>query len=195
MRVLVSCEYSGRIRTAYRDHGIDAWSCDLLPCDDNSKFHIQGNVLDILKDGWDLMVAHPPCTHLAISGARWFKDKTVEQGEAIKFVLNLFYCPIPKVAIENPIGILGTCWLPPNQIVHPWMFGDFESKATCWWLKGLPPLKPVYLNPAECAKAKGFPEYLKPLTSVHDAGESPDRWKLRSKTFMGMAKAIATQWR
>lgn len=142
-RVLVACEYSGKVREAFRKLGFDAWSCDLLPADDNSPYHIQGDVLEILNDGWDLMIAHPPCTHLAVSGARWFKDKEAEQLEALEFVRTLLNAPINKIALENPISIISSRIRKPDQIIQPWMFGHGETKATCLWLKKLPKLTPT----------------------------------------------------
>jgi len=137
MRVLVACEFSGIVREAFRQKGHDAYSCDLIPTEIPGK-HIQGNVIDILQDGWDLMIAHPPCTYLAVSGARWWSQRKEEQEDAIAFVMLLAEAPIPKIAIENPIGRLSTIWRKPDQIIQPWQFGHGETKATCFWLKGLP---------------------------------------------------------
>lgn len=181
MRVLVACEYSGRVREAFRKLGHDAWSCDLLPSDDNSPYHIQGDVLLHLEDGWDLMIAHPPCTHLAVSGARWFKDKLVEQAEALAFVRQLLNAPIDKIALENPISIISSRIRKPDQIIQPWQFGHGETKATCLWLKNLPKLDPTNIVPGRENK-------------VHRMPPGPDRWKLRSTTFQGIADAMAAQW-
>ena len=137
MKVLVACEYSGRVRDAFKARGHDAWSCDLLPTDVEGQ-HIQGSVLDVLDQGWDLMIAHPPCTHLAVSGARWFKDKKQEQHEALCFVSALLNAPIDKIALENPISVISTKIRKPTQIIQPWQFGHGETKATCLWLKNLP---------------------------------------------------------
>jgi hypothetical protein len=182
LRVLIACEFSGRVRQAFRNKGHDAWSCDLLPAEDNSDFHIQGDVLTITAEGWDMMIAHPPCTHLAVSGARWWKDKKEEQAAAIKFVQDLMWSPsIPKIAIENPISKISTVIRKPDQIIQPWMFGHGETKATCLWLKGLPLLKPT--NVVEGREAK-----------VHRMPPGPNRWKERSRTYQGIANAMAEQW-
>lgn len=181
MRVLVACEYSGRVREAFRKLGHDAWSCDLLPSDDDSPYHIQGDVLDILGDGWDLMIAHPPCTHLAVSGARWFKDKQQEQLEALEFVRQLLEAPIPKIALENPVSIISSKIRKPDQIIQPWQFGHGETKATCLWLKNLPKLEPTDIVEGREGKVWKMPP-------------SKDRWKLRSETYQGIADAMAAQW-
>lgn len=180
MKVLVACEFSGIVREAFRARGHDAWSCDLL---DTEIFgpHIKGDVLAVLNEGWDLMIAHPPCTHLAVSGARWFKDKQKEQQEALKFVDRLYKAPIPRICIENPISILSNKLRKPDQIVQPWMFGHGETKATCLWLINLPKL--VSTNIVEGREAR-----------VHKAPPSPDRWKNRSRTYKGIAEAMADQW-
>lgn len=181
MKVLVACEYSGRVREAFRKKGHDVWSCDILPAEDNSKYHIQQDVRDILSDRWDMLIAHPPCTHLAVSGARWFKDKQEEQQEAIKFFLLLANFPIEKVCIENPISIMSTRYRKPDQVIQPWMFGHGETKATCLWLKGLPKLQPTNIVDGREAR-------------VHNMAPSPDRWKDRSRTYQGIADAMAKQW-
>ena len=181
MRILIACEYSGKVREAFRKLGHDAWSCDLLPADDNSIYHIQGDVLEQLDKGWDMMIAHPPCTHLAVSGARWFKDKVVEQAEALKFVRQLLNAPIERIALENPISIISSKIRKPDQIIQPWMFGHGETKATCLWLKNLPKLTPTNIVAGRENK-------------VWRMGPSPDRWKLRSTTFQGIADAMADQW-
>jgi len=180
MKVLVACEYSGKVRDAFKAKGHDAWSCDLLPTDVEGQ-HIQGDVLDILDQGWDLMIAHPPCTHLAVSGARWFKDKRKEQQEALDFVSALLNAPINKSALENPISIISTKIRKPDQIVQPWQHGHGETKATCLWLKGLPKLVPTDIVEGREAR-------------VHKMPPSKDRWKLRSETYSGIAKAMAEQW-
>ena len=182
MRVLVACEYSGRVREAFRAAGHDAWSCDLLPSEDDSPHHIQGDcLLVIARERWDLMVCHPPCTHLAVSGARWFKDKATEQQEAIAFFLALARAPIPRIAIENPVCIMSSAWRKPDQTIQPWMFGHGETKATCLWLKGLPHLVPTNIVPGR-----------EPV--VHRMPPGPDRWKNRSRTYQGIADAMAEQW-
>jgi hypothetical protein len=182
MRVLVACEFSGTVREAFRARGHDAWSCDLLPTERYRPGpHIQGDVLDVLDDGWDLMVAHPPCTHLAVSGARWFKEKQAEQAEALDFVRRLLEAPIPKIALENPISIISSRIRKPDQIIQPWMFGHGETKATCLWLKGLPLLIPTHVVQGRANR-------------VHRMPPSADRWKLRSLTYQGIAEAMADQW-
>jgi site-specific DNA-cytosine methylase len=180
MKVLIACEYSGVVRDAFIAQGHDAISCDLLPTDALGP-HYQGDVRDIIADGFDLMVAHPPCTHLAVSGARWFKDKQTEQAEALDFVRLLLSAPIAKIALENPISIISSRIRKPNQIIQPWQFGHGETKATCLWLKNLPCLAPT--NIVEGREAK-----------VHRMPPSPDRWKLRSTTYKGIAEAMAKQW-
>jgi site-specific DNA-cytosine methylase len=181
MRVLVACEFSGVVREAFRRKGHDAWSCDLLPAEDGSPFHIQDDCLEVLKDNWQLMIAHPPCTHLAVSGARWFKDKQKEQQEALDFVRLLLNAPIEKIALENPISIISSKIRKPDQIIQPWQFGHGETKATCLWLKNLPILKPTKIVDGRIAR-------------VHNLPPSPDRWKLRSITYQGIAHAMAEQW-
>ena len=180
MRVLVACEFSGIVREAFRARGHDAMSCDLLPTDIPG-LHYQGDVRDVLGDGWDLMIAHPPCTHLAVSGARWFKEKRVEQAEALDFVRRLLDAPVPKIALENPVSIISSRIRKPDQIIQPWQFGHGETKATCLWLKGLPLLQPT--NIVEGRENR-----------VHRMPPSADRWKLRSVTFSGIAAAMAAQW-
>ena len=179
-KVLVACEYSGRVRDAFIKQGCDAVSCDLLPTDQQGP-HYQGNVLDIIHDGWDLMVAHPPCTHLAVSGARWFHKKQKEQAEALDFVRILMEAPIKHIALENPISIISSKIRKPDQIIQPWMFGHGETKATCLWLKNLPNLEPT--NVVDGRENK-----------IHKMPPSPERWKLRSLTYQGVADAMAIQW-
>lgn len=180
MKILVACEYSGKVRDAFRDKGHDAWSCDLLPTDVEGQ-HIQGDVLDVIHQGWDMMIAHPPCTHLAVSGARWFHKKRKEQQEALDFVSALLDAPIERIALENPISVISTKIRKPDQIVQPWQHGHGETKATCLWLKGLPKLEPT--NVVSGRKPR-----------VHMMPPSKDRWKLRSETYSGIAKAMADQW-
>ena len=179
-KILIACEFSGIVREAFKRQGWDAWSCDLLPTEIPGQ-HIQGDVLKYLGDGWDLMVAHPPCTHLAVSGARWFKGKSAEQAEALLFVGKLLIAPIERIALENPISILSTKYRKPNQIIQPWQFGHPETKATCLWLKGLPKLIPTKIVKA----------------TKHSVWQEPpgeNRWKNRSRTFQGIAEAMAEQW-
>ncbi len=176
MRVLIACE--------------DALSCDLLPTDVPGP-HYQGDVRDILTDGWDLMIAHPPCTHLAVSGARWFKDKQVEQGEALDFVRELLAAPIPRIALENPVSIISSRIRKPDQIIQPYQFGHEATKTTCLWLKGLPPLVPTEIVGKG---ARHVTKSGKSLPEWYNLPPSADRWKIRSATFSGIAAAMATQW-
>ena len=180
MRVLIACEYSGTVRDAFRSFGHDAMSCDLLPTEVPGP-HYQGDVREVLDGGWELMIAHPPCTHLAVSGARWFNEKRVEQAEALAFVRMLMLAAIPRVCIENPVSIISSHIVPATQTIQPWMFGHGETKATCLWLKNLPPLEPT--NVVEGREQR-----------VHRMPPSPDRWKERSRTFKGIAQAMAQQW-
>ena len=180
MKVLVACEYSGAVRDAFISRGHDAMSCDLLPTEVPGP-HYRGDVREVLGDGWDLMVCHPPCTHLSVSGARWFKDKLPEQAEALEFVRLMFGANIPRIALENPVSIISSRVRKPDQIIQPWQFGHGETKATCLWLKGLPKLRPT--NVVEGREAR-----------VHKMPPGPDRWKERSRTFAGIAEAMADQW-
>jgi site-specific DNA-cytosine methylase len=185
LRVLIACEFSGIVRDAFAARGCDAWSCDLLLTESEQTLregkHIQGDVLAILGNGWDLMIAHPPCTHLAVSGARWFKDRKGEQLLAIDFVRALLDAPIKKIALENPIGVLSTHVRKPNQIIQPWQFGCGETKATCLWLQNLPLLKPTNIVVGREAR-------------IHKMSPSPDRGRERSRTYQGIADAMAEQW-
>ena len=182
MRVLVACEFSGTVRDAFIRQGHDAWSCDLLPSESPLGPHYRGNVLDLLQPGrWELVIAHPPCTHLAVSGARWFKDKQQEQAEALEFVRALLDAPVPRIALENPVSIISSRIRKPDQIVQPWQYGHGETKATCLWLKGLPKLEPT--NIVEGRKA-----------TVHRMPPGPNRWRERSRTYRGIAEAMAAQW-
>jgi site-specific DNA-cytosine methylase len=182
MRVLVACEYSGRVRDAFLRGGHDAVSCDLLPTEHPGP-HYQGDVFDIINDGWDLMIAHPPCTHLAVSGARHFAAKKASgvQDEALEFVRKLLDAPIKKIALENPISIISSRIRKPDQIIQPWQFGHGETKSTCLWLKNLSKLQPTNI-------VKGREE------RVHRMPPGPDRWKERSRTYLGIAAAMAEQW-
>jgi hypothetical protein len=180
MKVLVGCEFSGIVRDVFAAKGHDVWSCDLLPTERPGN-HIQGDVLAILNDGWDLAIFHPPCTHLAVSGARWFKDKLSEQAEALSFVWMLMDAPIPRIAIENPISIISSRIRKPDQIIQPWQFGHGETKATCLWLKGLPKLIPTNIVEGREGRVFRMPP-------------SPTRWKERSRTMQGIADAMADQW-
>lgn len=182
MRVLVACEYSGRVRDAFAARGHDAMSCDLLPTEVPGH-HYRGDVFDVIGDGWDLMVCHPPCTHLAVSGARHFaaKRESGVQQEALDFVRRLLAAPIPMIALENPVSIISTQVRKPDQVLQPWQFGHGEIKATCFWLKGLQPLRPTNVVAGREAR-------------VHRMPPSPDRWKERSRTYPGIAAAMAHQW-
>lgn len=182
MRVLIACEFSGRVRDAFIAKGHDAMSCDLLSSDMPGP-HCQGDVLNILDDGWDLMIAHPPCTDLAVSGARYFAKKKADgrQQRSIDFFMKLANANIPRIAIENPVGIMSTKWRKPDQIVQPWMFGHGETKATCLWLKNLPKLHPTDIVDGREQR-------------IHRLPPSIDRWKLRSVTYQGIADAMAEQW-
>lgn len=180
MKVLVACEFSGIVREAFRKRGHDAWSCDLLPTEISGQ-HYQQDVEGLLEMGWDMMIAHPPCTHLAVSGARWFKDKRKEQAEAIEFFMMLVEAPIHRICVENPIGIMSTKYRKPGQIIQPWQFGHGETKATCLWLKNLPLLKSTDI-------VKGREP------RVHHESPGINRWKNRSRTFQGIANAMAEQW-
>lgn len=182
MKVLIACEFSGVVRDAFLKRGHDAMSCDLLPTE-ISGLHYQGDVMDIINEKWDLMIAHPPCTHLAVSGARWFPEKIADgrQQAGIDFFMQMTKTNIPKVCIENPVCIMSTIWRKPDQIIQPWMFGHGETKSTCLWLKNLPLLQPT--NIVEGRENK-----------IHRMPPSKDRSKLRSKTFVGIAEAMANQW-
>ena len=213
MKVLVACEYSGIVRDAFINKGHEAISCDLLPSESNLGKHYKGDVKDILDDDWDLMIAHPPCTYLAVSGARWFyhpEDKHLPyeerrphplhpnrkqlQEEALDFIKLLMKAPIEKIAIENPVGVISTKIRKPEQIIQPYMFGHSESKKTCLWLKNLQPLQPTNIVEEEervvYASGRSMPRW------YADAYKLPpeERWKVRSATFPGIAKAMADQW-
>lgn len=185
IKILIGCEESQAVCIAFRELGFEAYSCDLLPCSGgHPEWHIQDDVLRHLKDGWDLMIAFPPCTDLAVSGARWFteKIKNGQQRRSIEFFLRLWeQDQIEKIAIENPIGIMSTWLRKPDQIIQPWMFGHGETKATCLWLKNLPKLVPTYIVDGREQR-------------VWKMAPSEERSKLRSKTFPGIAAAMATQW-
>lgn len=209
LRVLVACESSGKVRAAFRALGHDAWSCDLLPADDGSPFHIQndaryaanrpGMVAGLAQ--WDVLIGHPPCTYLTSAGLHWNKrrpERAAQTEEAIAFFLALVAAPIPFKAIENPIGCISTRYRKPDQIVQPWMFGADASKATCLWLEGLPTLVPtVALAGRMVTLANG--KTVERWSNQTDSGQnrlppSPDRWKLRSETYQGLADAMAEQW-
>lgn len=180
MKVLVGCEFSGTVRDAFIDRNHFAMSCDLLPSETPGP-HYQGDVLEVIDQGWDLAIFHPPCTHLAVSGARWWKDKKEEQKAALEFVRTLMAANIPRICIENPISKISTEIRKPDQIIQPWQFGHGETKATCLWLKGIKPLIPTNVVDGRDNR-------------IHRLPPSKDRWKLRSKTFTGIARAMAAQW-
>src|SRR5574343_402775 len=182
-RWLIGCEFSGVVREALRAVGVGAYSCDLLDAEDGSQFHIKADVLTVLNWGWDGAIFHPPCTRLTVAGARWFKGKEQEQAEAIAFAEALWNAPIPKIALENPIGVLSTrsSLGKPTQIIQPWQFGHGETKATCLWLKNLPKLVPTQIVDGR-------------VNRVHREPPGPDRWKNRSRTYPGIAAAMADQW-
>lgn len=181
-RVLVACEYSGTVRDAFTAMGWEAMSCDLLDSEKPGN-HYKGDIFDVLYKGWDLLIAHPPCTHLAVSGARHFAAKKASgvQDEALEFVYDLLHAPIKHIALENPISIISTRIRKPDQIIQPWQHGHGETKATCLWLKGLPLLVPTDVVDGREAR-------------IHKMAPSPDRWKERSRTFPGIANAMAKQW-
>lgn len=179
-RVLVACEFSGTVRDAFKKRGVFAMSCDLLPTEAPGT-HYQGDVFDIIENDWDLMIAHPPCTHLAISGAAHFHKKQKEQAEALDFVRRLLAAPIKHIALENPISIISSAIRKPDQIIQPWMFGHGEQKTTCLWLKNLPKLEPTNIVDGREQRIKNVPD-------------KKDRWKIRSKTYQGIADAMAEQW-
>jgi len=183
MAILIACEESGIVRRAFRELGYNAWSCDILPSSDNSEWHLQQDVIPLLDEKWSLIIAFPPCTHLSSSGARWFKEKRADgrQQQGIDFFMEFVNCKCPKVAIENPIGIMSTIYRKPDQIIQPWMFGHGETKATCLWLKGLPKLKSTNIVSGREQRIWKLPP-------------SKDRSKLRSKTYPSIAKALAEQY-
>lgn len=182
MNVLIACEYSGAVRDAFLKTGHDAMSCDLMSTDAPGP-HYQGDVRDVLDYPWDLMIAHPPCTHLSVSGARHFEAKRQDgrQQAAIAFFMMLAKADIPRIAIENPICIMSSVWRKPDQVIQPWQFGHGETKATALWLKCLPKLYPTNIVSGREAR-------------IHKMPPSADRWKLRSQTYAGIAEAMADQW-
>lgn len=179
-RILVACEFSGIVREAFRAKGHEAVSCDLIDSEIPGP-HLKLDVKEVLDFNWDMMIAFPPCTYLAVSGARWFKERPWQQVIALEFVNKLLNAKIPKIALENPIGVISTKIRKPDQIIHPWMFGHNEKKSTCLWLKNLPKLTPTKIIDER-------------LSFVHYASQSKNRWKERSRTFKGIAEAMANQW-
>jgi len=199
MRVLVGCEFSGVVRRAFRSVGHDAWSCDLLDSADGGE-HIVGDVRSVLNDGWDLAIFHPPCTDLAVSGARYFASKGDRQASALEFVRQLLAAPIPRVCLENPVSVISTKIRRPDQIIQPHQFGHPESKTTCLWLVGLPKLVPTaILEPTRWAVTPGGRRVARwdnqTLGGQNKLGPSDDRWKKRSETYLGIAQAMSQQWR
>lgn len=182
MNVLIACEFSGAVRDAFRARGHYAVSCDLMPAEAGGP-HYQGDVRDLIENwrGWDLLIAHPPCTHLAVSGARWFKDKADEQAKALDFVRYLLAAPIPRICIENPVSVISSRIRKPDQSIQPWQFGHGEVKRTCLWLKNLPKLRTTNIVSGREAR-------------VHRMPPGPDRWKERSRTLPGIADAMAEAW-
>lgn len=197
MKILVACEYSGSVRDEFLKLGFDAISCDLLKTESPGPHYI-GNVFDIINDGFDLMIAHPPCTHLAVSGARHFHKKQKEQAEALEFVRKLMHANIPHIAIENPVSIISSKIRKPDQIIQPWMFGDPFQKTTCLWLKNLPKLEPTKIVDKgrfhEWIDKKTGKKKRQAVWDMEAFKQGKNRGKLRSKTFQGIAKAMADQW-
>lgn len=201
MKILIACEFSGTVRDAFAKRGHDAWSCDLEPTDLPGQ-HYQGSVLDILNDGWDMMIAHPPCTYLTVTGNKWFKDeykdrfptRQQDRKDAIEFFMALANANINKIAIENPIGIMSSTWRKPNQIIQPWHYGHEATKSTCLWLKNLPLLQPTNIvSKGEFVTFKSGKRMTKWYAEA--ASLSPkERAKVRNKTFQGIADAMAEQW-
>ena len=184
MKILIGCEESQAVTIEMRKRGHEAYSCDILPCSGgHTEWHIQGDLLSILNDGWDMGIFFPPCTHLAVSGARWFPEKRKDgrQQQGIDFFMKLVNAPIPKIAIENPVGIMSNVYRKPDQIIQPWQHGHGETKSTCLWLKNLPLLIPTYIVDGREQR-------------IWKMAPGPDRAKERSKTFPGIAKAMASQW-
>ena len=192
MKILVACEESQVVTKEFRERGHEAYSCDIELCSGgHPEWHLQQDVAPVLKEGWDMLLAFPPCTHLAVSGARWFAEKRIDgrQQEGIDFFMQFANVDCPRVAIENPVGIMSTIWRKPDQIIHPWMFGHPECKATCLWLKGLQKL----------IKTENVKEEMLRLPTskqqrIFYTSPGPERPKLRSKTFLGIARAMAEQW-
>lgn len=196
-RVLVACEYSATVRDAFRARGIDAWSCDILPTEGDPAWHIQDSISHVLTSHrhglWDLMIAHPPCTDLAVSGARHFAEKIADgrQGLALDFVRMLMAANIDRKAIENPVSVISSHIRKPDQTIQPWQFGHGETKATCLWLDNLPPLVPTHVEGGDMF-APAAPVERDPRVWRMPPG--PDRWKERSRTYQGIADAMAQQW-
>ena len=191
MRILIGCEESATVRDAFRKLGHEAYSCDLQASRGDSAWHITGDVFAAIhkRGPWDMLIAFPPCTHIAVSGARWFKYKLGKQRVALEFMRDLLESPIEKIAIENPVGVFSSYWRRPDQIIQPWMFGHRETKATCLWLKNLPPLVPTNIVGPPVT-----PEEKREFAKVHRAAPGLNRARDRSKTYQGIADAMAAQW-
>jgi hypothetical protein len=202
MRILVACEFSGVVRDAFRQKGHDAWSCDVLPTEADPAYHIQCDVLEILDQGWDMMIAHPPCTYLTVAGNKWFKpeyrerfpNRVLEMKNAAKFFMRLVNAPIDKIAIENPIGRMSSIYRKPDQIIQPYQFGHPVRKATCLWLKNLPELKPTNIVSFELDVFSSGKSQSKWHTETGHIKDKTERSKIRSRTFPGIAEAMADQW-
>lgn len=204
MRVLVGCEFSQVVCKAFRARGREAYSCDLLPTEGNPDWHIQGDVLRHLDDGWDLGIFHPPCTYLSNAGIRWFneekygdsaRERKAKRSEAFLFILELYTAPIHRIAIENPVGWINSHLRKPEQIIQPYQFGDKESKRTCLWLKNLPPLVPTKIvEPKVYGYFKRGKKKGQPIYGTQYCKFSENRWKERSRTFRGIADAMVNQW-
>jgi len=202
MRVLIACEYSGVVRDAFARRGHYAMSCDLLPTESPGN-HYQGDVADIIDDGWDLMIAHPPCTYLSVSGLHWNKRdpaRGAKTEQALDFVRFLLGATIPRIALENPVSCISTAIRKPDQIIQPYDFGEDASKRTCFWLKDLPTLRPTKRVPGRIVEwPRGSKSYVERWSNQTDSGQnalspSDDRWKDRSRTYLGIAEAMAEQW-
>lgn len=190
MKVLVGCEFSGAVRRAFRRLGHDAWSCDLLPAEDGSPYHIRGDIFRaIVRRRWDLVIFFPPCTHLCCSGARWFKSKKKQQAAAVRFFLKLARVQCRRLAIENPVGIMSSRYRKPDQIIQPWQFGHPETKATCLWLRGLPTLEGT-----KNVRSAMLRRPARLRGRIHHMPPGPERERERSRTFSGIAAAMAQQW-
>ncbi len=202
MKILVACEYSGVVRDAFRRLGHDAWSCDIIPTDADPTYHIQCDVLEIIDQGWDMMIAHPPCTYLTVAGNKWLKpeykdrfpDREKQMYEAAEFFIKLANAPINKIAIENPVGRMSSLYRKPDQIIQPYQFGHSVRKSTCLWLKGLPPLEPTNIVSYEIDVFQSDNTQSKCHTETGHIRDRKERSKVRSKTFQGIADAMAQQW-
>lgn len=186
MKVLVGCEFSGNVRNAFRAKGCEAWSCDIIPSLDNSEFHLQCDLFEAIKSReWDMLIAHPPCTYLCVSGSRWWNESEAEQIYAVQFFMDIVTCNVHKICIENPVGLMSNVYRKPDQIIQPWMFGHGETKKTCLWLKNLQPLVPTNIVPGRVPKIHHMsPGIVNGLT----------QGQRRSITYPGIALAMAEQW-